>query len=111
MHGDGSARSSSSPPDQSHTDQAQVDLLSWIEGLVETYTGNDWEHIDLRQAYDPEDESKQNSIRTNATLVFVNGSLTIDDVTAIQTVACYVGVSEHPLVLYVSGVQRREGVL
>jgi hypothetical protein len=87
---------------KNYSDQAQTDLLSCIEGLVDKKTGNDWQYIDLRQTYDPEDESNQNSIRTNATLVFVNGSLTVDVITAIQTVACYVGVSEHPSVLYIS---------
>ncbi|KAG2339388.1 hypothetical protein BDR05DRAFT_967920 [Suillus weaverae] len=78
-------------PDWTH-DQAQCDLLDWTNDLVNVTTRDNWRHIAFVQTYNPQDESKQNSIQANAILVFVNGSLTIDDVTAIKTVVYYVGV-------------------
>ncbi|KAG1769919.1 hypothetical protein EV702DRAFT_1250043 [Suillus placidus] len=76
-------------PDWMH-DQTQCDLLNWTNDLVNVTTLDDWQDKAFVQTYNPQDESKQNSIKANAILVFVNGSLTIDDVTAIKTVVYYV---------------------
>ena len=95
-----------------HPDRAQDDLFNWTNDLIHVTTWNDWQHIALVQTYNLKDESEQNSIQTNATMVFVNGSLTIDDVIAIETVVYHVGVGVNcPLVLYISDGKRSEGVL
>lgn len=113
MHGNFSLNSPVLPLlTRCHPDQAQDDLFNWTNDLVHVTTWNDWQHIALVQTYNPKDESEQNSIQTNATIVFVNGSLTIDDVIAIETVVYHVGVGVNcPLVLYISDGKRSEGVL
>ncbi|TFK33385.1 hypothetical protein BDQ12DRAFT_768569 [Crucibulum laeve] len=76
-------------------DEAQDDLLKWTAGLVDFTPNNEWHYRSLRKTYSPSDPSQQNSVETNAILVFVNASLSKDNITVKETLVIISILANH----------------
>ncbi|KAF8810779.1 hypothetical protein BYT27DRAFT_7185557 [Phlegmacium glaucopus] len=70
---------------------AQADLTTLGKSLFQMVTGDSWSVQPFYKVYDSADHN-ENSVKTNAVFVYVNGSLTEDDIVASLTFLYYLGI-------------------